>query len=290
MGENMTFEELNNRIKALSEIEGVDSFLVGQSTLGQDIYGYHLGSYDGYQILIEGGIHAREYPSSLVVCGIVEYLSTQDINGGIYIVPLVNPDGARLVLDGLDWIACQKLQEYIINVNDGSLDFSQWKANILAVDLNVNFDALWGGGSQNVFCPAPGNFVGYYPDSEREVRLLIDLTYRISPSLTLSFHTKGEVIYYGFETLSIEQIERDRNIANIISSINGYIPIKTENSTGGYSDWVSEYLGIPSFTIEIGPASEPTPIPSEQVPIGIDRNKNVPLAMLDYLNNQIPNP
>ena len=280
----MTFDELNNRVQSLGNLPNVDSFIQGQSTLGQDIYGYHLGSYDGHQLIIEGGIHAREYPSSLVVCGIIEYLSTQVINGGIYVIPLVNPDGARLVLDGVEWVTCEKLQEFILNVNGGSNDFSQWKANILAVDLNVNFDALWGGGSQNVFCPSPANFVGYYPNSEREVRLQIDFTYRVNPSLTLSFHTKGEVIYYGFETLTPEQLERDREIAEIISSINGYRPIKTENSTGGYSDWVSEYLGVPAFTIEIGPASEPTPIPLEQVPIGIEKNKDIPLVMLEYLN------
>lgn len=283
MERNMTFEELNSTIMSLAELPNIDRFTLGQSTLGQDIYGYHLGSYDGHQIIIEGGIHAREYPSSLVVCGITEYLASQELSGGIYIIPLVNPDGARLVLDGIDWIKCEKLRNFILNVNEENSDFSQWKADILAVDLNVNFDALWGGGSQNVFCPSPGNFVGYYPNSEREVRLLIDFTYRVNPSLTLSFHTKGEVIYYGFETLTESQLERDRQIAELISSINGYIPIKTENSTGGYSDWVSEYLGVPAFTIEIAPASEPTPIPLEQVPIGIEKNKEIPVVLLNRL-------
>ncbi|MBQ7351357.1 MAG: hypothetical protein IJW59_00610 [Clostridia bacterium] len=279
----MTFEELESKIMSLGDLDRVEPFLAGFSTLGQEIHGFHIGSYDGKQILIEGGIHAREYPATLVVCGIVEYLSSQEFRGGIYVIPLMNPDGARLVLDGADWIPCQKLREYINLVNDGSEDFSQWKADILAVDLNVNFDALWGGGSQNVFCPAPGNFVGFYPESEREVRELTRISYQIMPDLTLSFHTKGEVIYYGFETLSPEQIERDRLIAEKIAQINGYIPIKTENSTGGYSDWVSEYLEVPAFTIEIGPVSAPTPVPIEYVPDAIERNKNVPIECLNIL-------
>lgn len=280
----MTFEELDSSIRALQNVAGVDSFVFGESTLGQEILGFHVGNYDGNQLLIEGGIHAREYPSSLVVVGITEYLAGQELNGGAYIIPLINPDGARLVLDGVDWLPCSKLREYILNVNDGSIDFSQWKADGVAVDLNVNFDALWGGGSQNVFCPSPANFVGFYPNSEREVRELIDFSYRVYPSLTLSFHTKGEVIYYGFETLSPEDIERDRQIAEIISSINGYVPIKTENSTGGYSDWVSEYLGVPAFTIEIGSASLPTPIPLDVVPDAIERNRDVPVRLLELLN------
>lgn len=281
----MTFEQLQNSMTNLSSIPNLDFFIMGYSTLNQPIYGVHLGSYEGKQILIEGGIHAREYPASMVVVGMIEYLATIELNGGIYAIPLVNPDGARLVLDGLDFIPCQKLKDYILHINDGNLDFSQWKANAMAVDLNVNFDALWGEGSQNVFCPSPGNFIGYYPNSEREVREIIDFTYRANPDLTLSYHTRGEVIYYGFENLTSEELARDAEIAGFISSINGYLPTKTENSVGGYSDWVSEYLRVPAFTIEIGPVSSPTPVPIEYIPDAIERNKNVPSELLNYLNN-----
>jgi g-D-glutamyl-meso-diaminopimelate peptidase len=257
---------------------------MGYSTLGQPIYALHLGNYSGKQILIEAGIHAREYPSTLVVCGIAEYLSTQIIPGGIYIIPLSNPDGARLTLDGLDFLPCQKLKDYILHINNQSLDFSQWKANAMAVDLNVNFNALWGQGAQNLTCPAPGNFIGYYPESEREVRELITFTYNINPALTISYHTKGEVIYYGFETLTPEELARDADLAQIISSINGYAPIITENSVGGYSDFVSEYLRVPAFTIEIGPVTAPTPIPLDIVPEAIEKNKLVPIRLLETLN------
>lgn len=284
----MTFEELNSQITELSTIPNLDFFVMGYSTLGQPIYAVHLGNYEGKQILIEGGIHAREYPASLVVIRMIEYMATQELNGGVYAIPLSNPDGARIVLDGLDWISCDKLRDYLLHINNQSSDFSQWKADAMAVDLNVNFDALWGQGSQNVFCPAPGNFVGYYPESEREVRNLIDFTYRVNPDLTLSFHTRGDVIYYGFEVLTQEELSRDEEIANFISTINGYIPIKTENSVGGYSDWVSEYLRVPAFTIEIAPVSSPTPVPLEYVEPAFQANKNVPSALLDRLASTQP--
>lgn len=289
LGANMTFEELNDQIVGLSANPNLDFFVVGYSTLNQPIYGVHLGSYEGKQILIEAGIHAREYPSSLVVIRMIEYMATQELNGGVYAIPLSNPDGARIVLDGLDFISCQKLKDYILHINDGSLDFSQWKADAMAVDLNVNFDALWGEGTQNVFCVSPGNFVGYYPESEREVRTLIDFSYRVRPDLTLSYHTKGDVIYYGFELLTEEELARDQRIADFISSINGYEPIKTVGSVGGYSDWASEYLQVPAFTIEIAPASVPTPVPLEYVEPAFEANKDVPSRLLDYIsqnNNQ----
>lgn len=280
----MTWEEFSSDIYRLNSLPNVDMQLVGYSTLGQEIYGYHIGSREGKQILIEGGIHAREYPSSLVVAGILEYLSTQDIPGGIYAIPVVNPDGIRLVLDGDSWLQCPQQRDFVRLVNNQSTDYSQWKANIWSVDLNVNFDAMWGGGSQNVFCPSPANWVGYYPNSEREVRNLIDFTYRTTPHLTLSYHTKGEVIYYGFESLTPDEIERDRMYADIISSINGYTPILTSNSTGGYSDWVSMYLQVPAFTVEIGNVNLPTPLPLESIPTAIQLNQEIPLALLKKLN------
>lgn len=282
----MTFEELQNRIIGLSSNPNLDFFVVGYSTLGQAIYGVHLGDYSGKQILIEGGIHAREYPSTLVVCDMIEYMASQELPGGVYAIPLTNPDGARLVLDGLDWIPCQKLRDYILHINDGNNDFSQWKADILAIDLNVNFDALWGEGSQNVFCVAPGNFIGYFPESEREVRNLIDFSYRVRPDLTLSYHTKGDVIYYGFELLTAEELSRDREIAEFISTINGYTPTQTQSSVGGYSDWASEYLKVPAFTIEIAPSTAPTPVPIEYVLPAFEANKDVPIRLLEYLNER----
>ena len=280
----MTFEELNSMITSLSSNPNLDFFVAGYSTLGNPIYAVHLGTYEGKQILIEAGIHAREYPSTLVAIGMIEYMTTQTLDGGVYVIPLSNPDGVKIVLDGLDFLTCQKLREFLLNVNDNNLDFSQWKANAMAVDLNVNFDALWGEGTQNVFCPAPGNFVGYYPESEREVRALIDFSYRVQPDLTLSLHTKGDVIYYGFELLTAEELERDRILAEYISTINGYIPTKTVGSVGGYSDWASEYLKVPAFTIELAPATAPTPVPLEYVQPAIEKNKDVPSLLLKKLN------
>ena len=281
----MTFEELEKEITDLSTLPNLDFFIVGQSTMNQNIYGVHLGTYTGKQILIEGGIHAREYPSTLVVIGMIKYMSTINLDGGVYVIPLSNPDGARLVLDGVEYLPCQSLKDYTLYLNENNANFDLWKANALAVDLNVNFNAMWGKGSQNIFCPAPGNFIGYYPESERETKLLIDFTYKVNPDLTLSYHTKGDVIYYGYDGLSENELNRDAEIAQIISEINGYIPTKTIASVGGYSDWVSEYLRVPAFTIEIAPAIVPTPVPLEYVEPAIESNKNVPPRLLEYLNN-----
>lgn len=281
----MTFKELQSEILSLADIPGVDFFTMGHSTLGKPIYCAHIGSYDGRQIIVEGAIHAREYITTLLLVEQVKYLADKSFRGGMYFIPLVNPDGVQLVLEGTTNLPCNILAKYLSLINNNSEDFSRWKANINAVDLNVNFDADWGGGAQNVFCPAPANFVGYYPNSEREVRDMIAFTKKIKPVLTLSYHSKGEVIYYGFTGLTPEQLERDLKIAEAISEETGYAVIKTENSTGGYSDWVSRYLTVPAFTIEIGGEQYESPLPLDLLPEIFEKNKDVPLiAMRAYEN------
>lgn len=276
----MTYAELKENIESLKNVNGVDFFTIGYSLLGEPIYGVHVGSYDGKQLLVEGAIHAREWITSLLIVDLAKYYATQSFRGGMYFIPLTNPDGVRLVLDGVKDIKCEKLKEFLISVNDGSEDFSLWKANANAVDQNVNFDALWGQGTQNVFCLAPSNFVGYYPNSEREVRTLIDFTTQVNPDITLSYHTKGEVIYYGFETLNDAQLARDYAIARQISDTNGYPIVKTSGSVAGYSDWVSLNLGVPAFTIEVGNSALPHPIGVDQLPIIYEQNKEVPRVAL----------
>ncbi|MFA6860296.1 MAG: M14 family zinc carboxypeptidase [Clostridia bacterium] len=278
----ITFKELFEKIENLKNLDDIDFFTVGNSTLGIPIYGVHIGSYYGKQVLVEGALHAREYITSLLLVKQVEHLKNENFEGGIYFVPLMNPDGVKLVLDGASNLE-SKLQKYLIDVNSDKTDFSLWKANANTVDLNVNFDALWGKGSQNVFSPAPANFVGYYANSEREVNDLIKFTLKIMPDLTLSYHSKGNVIYYGFEMLSEEEIARDLKIANVFALETGYTVIKTENSTGGFSDWVSLVLKIPAFTIEVGSDEISHPITEEFLPEIFEKNKDIPLIALKQI-------
>lgn len=281
----MTFTELMNSITDLSTLQNADFFIVGYSLLGKPIFGIHLGSYEGNQILIEGAIHAREYITASLIVELVKEYSTRSFDGGMYFIPLVNPDGVELVLDGTKNIRCRKLKDFLINVNDGNCDFSLWKANANAVDLNVNFNALWGGGIQNLRCPASGNFIGYYPESEREVNSLINFTLYNKPALTISYHTRGEIIYYGFEILTEEQLARDFEIAEKLAETTGYTVEKTYGSVGGYSDWVSQELGVPAYTIEVGNNEWPHPIGEEFLPIIFRQNKEVPMVALNAVNN-----
>ncbi|MBE5735712.1 MAG: hypothetical protein E7361_04670 [Clostridiales bacterium] len=283
----MTYQEFLEYILRLENLPSLDYGTIGYSTLGEPIYYAHYGNYTGKQIIIEGSIHAREYLAGVLVAELARHTAETSpiIDGGIYFIPNINPDGVRLVLDGITDYYCPKLQEVLLAINDGNTDFGLWKANINGVDLNVNFDALWGGGSQNVFCLSSGNFVGYYPSSEREVRELIDFTNLVQPALTISYHTKGEVIYYGFETLSEASLNRDFLIGEKLSAVTGYTLVRTVASTGGYSDWVSMKLDVPAYTIEIGDPNLPHPLGIENLDTVFDQNKDVPITAFNAIAN-----
>ena len=277
----MTYQELVQRIVDLQD-EGLEIFNAGKSVLGKNILATHLGSYDGVQILIQGGIHAREYISSLLMIEQARYLNaTEQVKqGGIYFIFLTNPDGAEIVLDGINSVPCDITKQYLSLANRG-FDFSQYKANINLVDLNTNFDADWGEGGQNIRCPNTENFIGFYPNSEREVKSLIDFTLQTKPSLTISYHSKGEVIFYGFQGQSEQDIARDKSIGEKLALATGYPLIFTENSAGGYKDWCIRALKIPSYTIEVGDVGLEHPITEENLPEIFEQNKDVPIIALN---------
>ena len=87
-------------------------------------------------------------------------------------------------------------------------------------------------------------------------------TEEIRPDYTVSYHTKGEEIYWRFFQEGNKE-KRDRRLAEILSKTTGYSLKEAEGSVGGYKDWCVETLGIPSFTIEAGLDDLPHPIGEE---------------------------
>ncbi len=78
------------------------------------------------------------------------------------IVPMVNPDGVNLVINGPP--AEEPYHSLVIEINNGSTDFSDWKANIRGVDLNLQFPADWElEKERGPEGPAPENYPGPYP-------------------------------------------------------------------------------------------------------------------------------
>ena len=273
----MNYAELTDRIDGVKRF--ADFFVVGYSLLSQPIYAAHVGSYEGKQVIVQCAIHAREYITTLLGVKLTEYAAFNPFGGGAYFIYNTNPDGIRLVMEGASFVPCEKTRNYLIDVNDGN-DFSLYKANANAVDLNTNFNADWGSGTQNRRCPSPESFIGYYPMSEREVNVLASFTRDIAPIATISYHTKGEVIYYGFAGQNENSLVRDEAIAYRLSAVTVYSPMRTQGSSGGYKDWCIRTFDIPSFTIEVGQSSAQHPIGEASLDEIFEQNKSVLSVLL----------
>lgn len=227
-------------------------------------------------ILIHGGIHAREYITTLYLLKEIRYLKQFFLDATFYIIPAVNLDGIKLVLNGLK--AEKNKTEFLKNF-DEKTDFSLLKSNANGVDLNTNFDAIWGRGKTNITIPGFSDFIGNSPNSEPETASLIDFTNKIKPNLTISYHAKGEVVYYDFLGLKSQFSKKQKRLANIISKALKYKKQKAKGSVGGYKDFCLLNLNISSFTIEVGSDKYSHPFPVSNLGLIFSQNKNLPLIL-----------
>lgn len=214
--------------------------VIGKSVKNAPIFALHFGKFDKPQILLSAATHAREYVSTTVGFEMISSCKFENI--GVWFVPVVNPDGVKIVLEE---------------------NKKMFKANANLVDINVNFDANWGKGKSNVFVPNFENFVGPYPNSEIETRTLANFVKHLRPALVLNLHTKGEVIYYG-DFLKGNNKGKDQALAKKLSNLTGFYAQKTSESFGGFSDFCEMKLNIPALTLELGNDSLTHPIPLSQ--------------------------
>jgi predicted deacylase len=275
-----TYETL---LKDIDSFKNVSVENIGISWGGRVIPCVHTGSFKGKQIIVCGAIHAREHITArLISIMIGRYSDKIDYRGGIYFIPMANPDGVDLCIRGLKSVKSVWDRRNLLKINNGRRDFSLWKANLNGVDLNVNFDARYGRGKFNVIYPSSENFIGDRPFSEPESRALRDFTLKVKPSSVLCYHCKGEIIYWKFYQKG--NLLRDMIIARALANATGYSLIDDEaESAGGYKDWCIEKLDIPAFTIEVGNDSFPHPFPYSETEQIVGRNMNVPALLLEYV-------
>lgn len=247
--------------------------IIGKSVLGRELYAVKIGRGSPVGIA-QYAIHAREWITAKLALLHAEYGLKK---GSVWILPLVNPDGALLSQKGLSSVKDTKRREQLIKWNN-SEDFSLWKANANGVDLNVNFPADWGKGEKNIFIPSSENYVGKNPLSEPETIVLKRFTEEVSPDFTVSYHTKGEEIYWYYYQ-PLYACARDKKIALRLSEKTGYPLKRAKGSVGGYKDWCIKSLHIPSFTVEVGCDELSHPLGVEHLGDIAEKNREV-LALL----------
>lgn len=220
------------------------------------------------------GVHARED----IACDMLLKMLKENLFDGINnfnlsFILMANPDGVALECGWLDEFP-KNWQKKLIKMNDGSNDFSMWKANARGVDINNNFDARFGTNTHSNE-PSSQGFVGKKAMSECETRALEKYTKKMKTFLTISYHTKGEEIYFNFFQ-SGKDLKRDEKIAKRFAKSTGYKIVNVEkSSSGGYKDWCVEKLKIPALTIELGSDDLSHPITKEHLNEIFERNKKI---------------
>jgi len=222
------------------------------------------------KVHFNGSFHANEWiTSSVIMTFLNDYLlaltNQMAIRGiqalplylstNISAVPMVNPDGVDLVLNG----PSPQRRDELIRINNGSTDFSGWKANIRSVDLNNQYPANWEIEKERKEpkAPAPRDFPGYRPLTEPEAIAMAELAQREDFDRMLAFHTQGQEFYWGYEGLEPEESAR---LAEIFERASGYRAVRYIDSHAGYKDWFIQQFRKPGFTIELGRGINPLPL------------------------------
>ncbi len=232
--------------------------VLAKTEKGRKIYYFAVQKTQKPVIIVQCAMHAREYITAHLCLKLIEDFSRFGKCGSVYFIPIMNPDGVNICLR-------QK---------------PLYKANARGVDLNVNFDARWGKGEKNLKLKGDENYIGERPFSEIETKVLRDFTLAVNPNLTLSYHSKGEEIYYFFHQRG-KLLKNCKCVAKITADCTGYTVKKIKGSVGGYKDWCIEKLKIPALTIEVGDDELSHPITEENLEEIYQKNKSVILNLTD---------
>ncbi len=257
-----TVSELNLLASTYPQI--VQKFSLGISLEGRQIVGVRLSSHSTLDsqptALLMGCHHAREHLSVEVPLLLAKYLAKNYESNPrirtlldtreVWIVPMVNPDGAEFDIQGNTYHYWRKNRR-----NNGNATFG--------VDLNRNYGGFWGGpGSSSD--PVSETYRGPSEFSEPETKVMRDFVRaRKLATVLLSFHTFSELILWPWgHTYDPIAEERDREVFEIMgrkmSEWNHYVPQKSSDlylASGDTTDWAYEELKLFAFTFELSPSS-----------------------------------
>ncbi len=249
------------------------------TAFGRPLHAIEIGDGDR-QVIFTAAHHANEWITTTLLLKFLEELAEAFQQGGkiygvpaktilrhstLHIVPMVDPDGVDLVTGAIR----PQTPEYSI-ARQIAGDFPDipfpdgWKANLLGVDLNLQYPAGWLQAREIKFAqgynrPAPRDYVGRAPLSQKETLALARYTEDVDPELVLAYHTQGKAIYWQFKDYHVPGA---RALAEEFAKASGYTLEDTpyESAFAGYKDWFIQNWRRPGFTIEAGSGTNPLPI------------------------------
>ena len=276
----MTSDRCERALQALAEKYPIVRLRpLTETFYGRTVWAAEIGEGER-RVLYSAAHHANEWLTAPVLLKFLEQLAQAATAGStlygvpartilkaatLHLVPMVNPDGVDLVTGALppDSPACQMARK--LGENYPEIPFPDgWKANLLGVDLNLQYPAGWLQAreikfSQGYTRPGPRDYVGRAPLSQREARALADYTEEVDPDMVLAYHSQGQVIYWQFQDY---QPPEARVYGEEFARASGYALEDTpyESSFAGYKDWFLKFFRRPGYTIEVGTGENPLPI------------------------------
>jgi g-D-glutamyl-meso-diaminopimelate peptidase len=285
-----TYPDMVDDLAALAQTYSEYFFYqsIGKSVDGREIYACVVGNPNAeHKVLLTGGIHGKEYLSSLVAMKQMEYYLANRAEGSysglqyaelldthaFYVLPMINPDGVMLALCGIDSIQTPEVREtveniYADNLRDGLTSTNDinvylaynWKANANGVDLNRNFPlSNWAEVKTGILAPCFRNYKGPSAGSEPETKAVSAYVESLGEiEALLAFHTAGQVVYWDCGMTGGVRLDTF-DLAEAVCEHTGYKLIYDKHLDASLNDWITLEKGVPSVTVEIATVEYPMP-------------------------------
>ncbi|WP_010275028.1 M14 family metallopeptidase [Paenibacillus senegalensis] len=266
------FAEMQEDLALLRErYPFLETVVIGYSVMGKPITAVKIGG-GPVKVHYNGAFHANEWITTPLIMKFLEDYAAAYAQGGtirgrsavdlynqssLWLVPMVNPDGVELVQEGVS--SQHPFYRQLLEWNNGSYDFTGWKANIRGVDLNDQYPAFWEEERDRrpTLGPGPRDYPGTAPLTEPEAITMANFTRNTDFDLVIAFHTQGREIYWNYRDYEPPEAE---TIANRFGEVSGYRPVRLTGSDAGYKDWFILEFRRPGFTVEAGQGVNPLPI------------------------------
>ena len=253
--------------------------LIGTTAFGRSLRTLVIGN-GPRKVFYAAAHHANEWITALVLLKFGEELAKaiaedKEIWGvparlvartsTIYMVPMVDPDGVDLVVGEIAPGTVPYETARMLADRYPDIPFPDgWKANLLGVDLNLNYPAGWRQAREIKFAqgytrPGPRDYVGRAPLGQLESRAMAGFTEFLDPALVLAYHSQGKEIYWQFQDY---RVPGARELAEEFGRVSGYEVADTPYESGfaGFKDWFIQEFRRPGFTIEVGQGVNPLPL------------------------------
>lgn len=209
-------------------------------------------------LVLTAGIHGRESVNPVLLVKLAEeYCQAYEENRmidhypvrkllnrcSICILPLVNPDGYEVALNGFQAIQNPILRQLC---KMRGIGWEHWKYNARGVDINRNFPCKSYIQQQ----------LGEYPASENETQVLMKVFEEYETIGYIDFHSRGRIIYYYRQAMPFSYNQKNHRLARYMQKLSDYSIGKKEeeylsNLNGGSPvNYFSELLKKPAITVE----------------------------------------